>query len=124
MQFVEKLDLLMNARGINKKKLSEQTGMPYSTIDSIFKRGYANIKLSNLRKLSDFFGVSIDYLVRDEIEDIEPYDPDTPNIRISSSEARLVQAFRRADPLDQELVLRVLSLQSDKNKLKNAVRVS
>ncbi|MEL7655885.1 MAG: helix-turn-helix transcriptional regulator [Bacillota bacterium] len=67
MSFLDKLDDLMRNKGINKNQLSQQTGIPYSTIDSFYKKGYDNVKLSTLRKLATFFGCSLDYLADDDV---------------------------------------------------------
>lgn len=65
MGFIEKLDQLLKDNKINKNILSRETGIPYTTIDSFYKKGADNIKLSNLKKIADYFNVSLDYLVDD-----------------------------------------------------------
>ncbi|MEG0999204.1 MAG: helix-turn-helix transcriptional regulator [Clostridiales bacterium] len=70
MNFLERLDDLMAKKGINKSILANESDIPYTTIDAFYKKGYDNIKLSNLKKLSDYFGVTLDYLVRDEYIEI------------------------------------------------------
>ena len=67
MAITNKLDFLMAERGITRGGLSKCTGIPYTTIVGFYEKGSDNIKLSNLIKLSSFFGVSIEYLVSDEI---------------------------------------------------------
>ena len=66
MTFLDKLDLLMAQRNWNKKRLSEESGVPYTTIDSFYKKGYKNVKLTTILAIADCFGVSLDYLMRDE----------------------------------------------------------
>lgn len=68
MTFIEKLDKLMQKRHINKSILAKESGIPYTTIDGFYKKGSDNIKLSTLRKLSNYFNCSLDYLVDDEVE--------------------------------------------------------
>lgn len=65
MGFIEKLDALLKESKINKNILSRETGIPYTTIDSFYKKGADNIKLSNLKKIAEYFNVSLDYLVDD-----------------------------------------------------------
>ena len=65
MNFTEKLDVLMARRGITRGGLSRQTGIPYTTIVGFYDKGYENIKLSNVKKLADYFQVSLEYLCRD-----------------------------------------------------------
>ncbi|WP_195984047.1 helix-turn-helix transcriptional regulator [Clostridium sp. D33t1_170424_F3] len=80
MNFLEKLDNLIAEKGINKSVLSKESGIPYTTIDAFYKKGYQNAKLPTIQKLCDYFDVTLDYLVRDDIEDYnygkhEKYDP-------------------------------------------------
>lgn len=65
MTFLDKLDTLMSEKGINKSVLSKESGIPYTTIDGIYKKGYENIKLSTIKKISKYFNVSIDYLMEE-----------------------------------------------------------
>ena len=68
--FLDRLSALMQEKGLNKMQLSKQSGIPYTTIDGLYKKGYEHVQLSTLEKLSAFFGVSIDYLCRSD-EEIE-----------------------------------------------------
>lgn len=67
MKFTDKLDALMKQRGITRGRLAEETKIPYNTIVGFYTKGYHNIKLTNLRKLADYFGVSLDALGNDDI---------------------------------------------------------
>ena len=67
MSFLTKLDKLMKDKNINKSQLSKDSGVPYTTIDGFYKKGTENIKLSTLKKLSSYFGCSLDYLADDDI---------------------------------------------------------
>lgn len=40
MTFLDKLDNLMHERGLNKNTLSKACGIPYTTIDGWYKKGY------------------------------------------------------------------------------------
>lgn len=68
MTFLEKLDLLMESSGLNKNKLSILSGVPYTTIDGFYKKGYENAKISTIRKIAKALGCSLDYLIEDEPE--------------------------------------------------------
>ena len=68
MLFTDKLDCLMAEKGLTRGTLAEATGIPYNTIVGFYTKGYKNIKLSNLRRLADFFSVSVDMLSDDEAE--------------------------------------------------------
>lgn len=69
MELTEKLDMLMAERNVNRAELSRGTGIPYSTITNFYEKGTDNIKLSTLRKLADYFDVSLDYIADDSVTD-------------------------------------------------------
>lgn len=69
MNILDKLDLLMQERGLNKRTLSQSCGIPYTTIIGLYKKGYEGARMSTVRGLAHFFGVSTDYLITDEITD-------------------------------------------------------
>ena len=71
MTFLEKLDLMMNARGLNKRQLSILSGVPYTTIDGYYKRGYENAKIANVRKIAKALGVSLNFLLEEEQDQTE-----------------------------------------------------
>jgi repressor LexA len=68
MKLTDKLDLLMSEKGLSRMGLSKESGVPYMTIVNFYEKGTDNVKLSTLRKLADYFEVSLDYLVDEEIE--------------------------------------------------------
>ena len=65
MNFLEKLDYMMQKLAINKSKLSQLSGIPYTTIDAFYKKGFENTKISTIRKLADALDVSLEYLIID-----------------------------------------------------------
>ena len=69
MKLTEKLDVLMEERKLNKAELSRNTRVPYTTIASLYEKGYDNIKLSTLKRLARYLDCSIDYLADDNIND-------------------------------------------------------
>ena len=70
--FLNTLEKLMNGRGLNKHSFSLQSGIPYKTIDNFWKKGYDNVKLGTLRKIADFFGVTLDFLIFGEEREVTP----------------------------------------------------
>ena len=61
--FLKNLDKLMAKKAINKSILAKESGIPYTTIDGFYKKGWDNVKLSTLLKLVAYFGVSLDALI-------------------------------------------------------------
>lgn len=127
MNLLDKLNFLMKKYGLNKSTLSKQSDIPYTTIDSLYKKGYSNAKLSTLIALSDFFNVTLDYLVKDEItnpksgivDDVaqtmvvieEQMDKLFPS-RISDKEKKVISAYRKADARTKEIVDLALDIAS------------
>lgn len=67
LTLTEKIDLLCKKKGIsNRMQLSRLAGIPYTTLDSLYRIGCENIKLSTLKKLSSCLDVPVSYLVNDE----------------------------------------------------------
>ena len=58
--------MLKNQKGLNNHSLSIATGIPYTTIDGWYKKGYDRIKLTTLKTLCQFFNVSLDFLIDGE----------------------------------------------------------
>ena len=69
MKLTDKLDLLMSEKGINKRELSKNADIPYMTIVNFYKKGTDNMKLSTLKRLSKYFGVTLDYIADDDVEE-------------------------------------------------------
>lgn len=67
MDFLEKLNYLMDKHHLNKSTLSKSCDIPYTTIDGWYKKGYEGLKLTTLRKLSNFFGTSLDFWANDKV---------------------------------------------------------
>lgn len=68
MKLTEKLDMLMKERGITKADLARESGIPYTTITSLYDKGYENVKLSTLKKLADYFNCSLDFIADDNVD--------------------------------------------------------
>lgn len=71
MNFLEKLDILMKEKELNKSSLSKACGIPYTTIDGWYKKGYDDLRLSTLKKLAAFFNTTLDYWAYDDESSIE-----------------------------------------------------
>lgn len=76
MTFIEKLDLLMDEHGLNKHTLSKACGIPYTTIDGWYKKGYEGLKVTTLKKLTQYFGKTLEYWLEggedDDIQETAP----------------------------------------------------
>ena len=66
MDFLEKLNFLMEENGLNKNTLSKACDIPYTTIDGWYKKGYEGLRLVTLRKLANYFGTTLDFWADEE----------------------------------------------------------
>ncbi|MBS6765231.1 MAG: helix-turn-helix domain-containing protein [Clostridium sp.] len=110
MNFLEKLDFLMNKYGLNKRTLSQKCGIPYTTIDAWYKKGYEGLKLTTLRKLNDFFNTSLDYWILDEITD--PNYGKSSGFEVRYEEMEHIKKYRSLDPHGQETVSYILDMET------------
>ena len=61
--FLDIFDRLLKENNLNKRQFALKSGIPYTTVDGFYKKGYENIRLTTLKKIAEFFNVSLDYLV-------------------------------------------------------------
>lgn len=61
MNILEKLDNLMKMNGLNRHSLAIKSGIPYTTIDGWYKKGWEKMYLTSLKRLSAFFHVSLEF---------------------------------------------------------------
>ena len=99
MNFLEKIDMLMARNGDTVASLSRNAGIPYTTIDGLYKKGYTNTKLSTLLKLCDYFGVTLDYLVKES---------ELAEMSLTAEEQQLVTLYRNATDAAREIAVETL----------------
>lgn len=102
MSVTERLDRFMREHGFNKADVARLSGIPYTTIDGLYKKGDENTKLSTLRKLAALIGCTIDELTDGNIDSGYYLDPaaakmaqelyDNPGMRILFDAAKNVSA--------------------------------
>ncbi len=102
MDFLAKLDFLMQQKDINKSKLSKESNIPYTTIDGFYKKGYQNAKISTIKKLASYFDTTIDYLMIDEITN--PEYGKTSGFSVSVAERDIIEKYRCLNDEGQEKV--------------------
>lgn len=81
MTILEKIDYLMKINGLNRHSLAIQSGIPYTTIDGWYKRGWEKMHITSLKNLSKYFNVSLEFWddevelgnVNDELLEFLPY---------------------------------------------------
>lgn len=99
MDFLDRLRILMEKNNENNSTLAKKSGIPYTTIDGLFKRGWEKAQISTIQKICDYYNVSLDYMV---------YGVDK-----LSAEAQVIAAkFDKLDIAGKELIDVVIDLQS------------
>lgn len=101
MDLLKRLELLMNAREINKKELAEQAEIPVSTVYSWWAKGYEGITLPTIMKLCNYFHCSMDWLCCGE-------ESAAPGPSLPPDELRLISAYRAADSRAQADAINML----------------
>lgn len=64
----ERILTLMKSKGMTKYKLSVESGVSETNLNSYFNRD-SKWSIENLMKIADYFNVSLDYLARGETKD-------------------------------------------------------
>lgn len=93
MNMLDKFNLLLKSRNLNKRQFSLQSGIPYSTIDNWRKQGYENMHVATFKTLCNFFGVTMESMAYDDRE-IE-YEKDVKQ-EFPEEENTLLRGYRAA----------------------------
>lgn len=94
MTFSEKLSGLRRKHGLSQEQLADRLGVTRQSV-SKWESGQASPEIGKLVAISELFGVSVDYLVKDGLTEPEP--PQTPAGEYSRLEARVEELDRRSD---------------------------
>ena len=96
MIFADKLILLRKKAGWSQEELADQMNVTRQSV-SKWEGAQSIPDLEKMLRLSELFGVSTDYLLKDDIEEAEPIAPsdDTPPLRrVSMEEANAFLAVK------------------------------
>lgn len=111
----EIFEQLLQKYGVSAYKVAKETGVTQSTL-SDWKRGRSTPKSENMKKLADYFGVSIDYLMtgKEETEkepQLKPKDEKDIKTILSNTEQLLKQDGLMFDgnPASPEAIESILS---------------
>lgn len=99
MDFIDRLRSLMTSNGDNNSTLAKKSGIPYTTIDGLFKRGWEKAQLSTIQKICEYYKVSLDYMV---------YGAE----RLSEESLMLAGKYENLTPAGKELVESAMSFAS------------
>lgn len=89
MEFLNNLERLMASYNMNRSDLARACGLSYSAVSSWWNRGYENISLQTLLKLSNCFNCTIEALVHGEPKLVLLYDTN----EYTESELKLISIY-------------------------------
>lgn len=97
MTLIEKIEYLMKENSLNRRQLSISSGIPYSTLDNLWKRDTASMRLPTFKRLCDFFGVTMASMAYDELDIMylgeNTTEPDS--VVLSPGENTLIDRYRQ-----------------------------
>lgn len=111
MGIAQALNTLMNSRGISNYALAKYLGCSQSTIKN-WLTGLTSPSNEKLKMISEYFGVSADYLLGNEPNE----KPHADENDMEPKEKLLLENFRDLPPEMQEFVLSSVLAQSEKLK--------
>ena len=102
MTILEKLNILMDSKELNKNNLASELGVPKQNIYNWFNRGCENMALSSFKRLCSFFGVTMDSMAWDdrEIEYIKDRNPDS----LSRKEQEMIEMYGKISDEGKQIV--------------------
>lgn len=109
VNFLQKLDFMMERFSLNKRTLSQNSGIPYTTIDGWYKKGYEGMKIPTLRALSDYFNTVLEYWVLDDVTDPNYWKAN--GFVVNTEEMEHVQKYRLLDGYGKEAVDSILEVE-------------
>ncbi len=90
MRFLENLEFLLKKYDMKKSDLAKKIGITQPTINAWYSKGYDNVSLNTLRKISNLFHISLDELIYGDMEvivlNVEEFSKEELNVIINLTE--------------------------------------
>lgn len=122
MSIEEKLKELIVSRYKSVRKFTQAKNLPYSSVDSILRRGIKNSSLTNIFKLCHALNINVDELANDKI---------VPDNQVVKTTARIndiddiINLFKRNIKENKELTIDgVILKDSEKRIILNAIDIA
>ena len=109
---MKRLKELRKEKNILQKDVAKELNIKNTTYSN-WEVGVSEPDIQSLKKLADFFGVSIDYLVGREEEDGVVI---VSGNELSKDESALIDKLRCLDPLNKELAYQYVDFLSERQK--------
>ena len=91
------------------KKFTDEINMPWTTLDSILKRGVMNASIGNIMKVCRHLDISVDALARGRIKLKE-----NPLNGITAEEYDFIKKYRRLSPNTKIIVNGIIDAECDR----------
>lgn len=108
MNYRERLRDWITDHDLKQKALAKELGISKSVISN-YITGRSHMPIETLVRLSQLFGVSVDYLSG-------AVDDASPSVRLNQAEQQLVDSFRTLDRRQRELILRTIAIMQEQNQ--------
>lgn len=101
---MNRLKEIRESKGMTQTQLGEVIGAKKSAV-SLWESGKRQIDNNTLKSLADFFGVSVDYILGRDQDELAP---DTIAPALLTREERMLQMFRQMDEKEQDAFIKWL----------------
>ena len=100
---LQKIQLLMEQRKWTMYRLAKESGIPYSSLNSLFQKNNQPT-ISTLEKICSGFGITMADFFCDDLSYLKP------SILLTEREKKLLDKFRTLKPKNQKLLLSILEM--------------
>ena len=106
METHEILKRLREAKKLNKKQLAQNIGIPYTTYCN-YESGYRGTDSEVLRKIANYYNVTVDYLIGNSDEEIDNLDE---IIQAVKERPEMRTLFSKSSKATKEEVLKTIKM--------------
>lgn len=106
MSFNKKVNRLLKENKMTKAALAKESGIPYTTLDSMLKRETDTARLEAIFRMAKALGTSVEALVFDDEEEIP----------VSPEEKRILELYSLLDSRGKNTVLSLMEREADNSK--------
>lgn len=111
--YIDRIKKLKSQQKMTNELLASRSGIPLGTLSKILAGMSDSPKLSNIVAICNALGCSVEYIVSGAPDN-------TNNYTLSAEEIRMVEDFRRLDPISRSLVEVVIAKELERGVLENA----
>ena len=114
MSFSQKVKALLKENGMTKATLAKESGIPYTTLDSMLKRETDTARLTCIFRIAKALGTSVEALVFDEEE----------GEVLSPEEKRILELYSFLDRRGRNTVLSLLEREADNSRTEGKAKMA